>query len=119
MVIDHCVPAGSPFGVHISDEVNPNKVKAYGPGLDPKGVRSGQPAQFTVDATEAGEAPLEVTTTDQLGKCCHLLATDDINPLKPIGLPDKYHADFDTCDNYLGNKHDQNQRPTGIIWFYM
>lgn len=58
---------GSPFKVKVVDEVNPNKVRCYGPGIEPQGVRKGQPAMFTVDATKAGYAPLEVTTTDQLG----------------------------------------------------
>lgn len=50
------------------DEINPGKVHCYGAGLDPKGVKAGQPAPFTVDASEAGEAPLEIMTTDQTGK---------------------------------------------------
>lgn len=32
------------------------------------GVKTGAPATFTVDTTEAGEAPLEVTCTDQRGR---------------------------------------------------
>ena len=60
-------PTGSPFPVRMVDEINPNKVHCYGAGLDPKGVKAGQPAPFVVDASEAGEAPLEVTTTDQTG----------------------------------------------------
>jgi len=54
--------------VHITDQVNPQRVHCYGPGIDPKGVRKGQPALFTVDATQAGIAPLEVMTTDHRGK---------------------------------------------------
>jgi filamin len=61
---DRPIP-GSPFHVHITDEVNPQRVTCYGPGIEPKGVRKGQPALFTVDATQAGIAPLEVITTDQ------------------------------------------------------
>ena len=49
------------------DEVNPNKVRCYGPGVETQGVRRGQPAPFTVDCSEAGQAPLEVTTTDKSG----------------------------------------------------
>ena len=59
--------AGSPFHVHITDEVNAQRVHCYGPGIDAKGVRKGQPALFTVDATQAGVAPLDVITTDQRG----------------------------------------------------
>ena len=58
---------GSPFSATISDEVNPQKVRCYGPGIDPKGVRKGQPAHFNVDVTEAGQAPLEVAVTDKNG----------------------------------------------------
>ena len=61
-------PIGSPFHVHITDEVNPQKVKCYGPGIEPKGVRRGQPGLFTVDASQAGVAPLEVLTTDAKGE---------------------------------------------------
>lgn len=60
---------GSPFRVHITDQVNPQKVRCYGPGIEPKGVRKGQPGIFTVDATEAGNAPLEVATSDPRGQC--------------------------------------------------
>lgn len=60
--------AGSPFHVHITDQVNPSKVRCYGPGIEPKGVRKGQPGIFTVDATEAGVAPLEVVTNDARGQ---------------------------------------------------
>lgn len=59
---------GSVFHVPMVDEINPGKVHCYGAGLDPKGVKAGQPAPFTVDASEAGEAPLEIMTTDQTGK---------------------------------------------------
>ena len=59
--------AGSPFKVRVVDEINPQNVRCFGPGLDPKGVRAGQPAPFTVDASTAGDAPLDVTVTDQLG----------------------------------------------------
>lgn len=45
-----------------------SKVKCFGPGLDTKGITAGAPATFTVDTSEAGEAPLEVTYTDQTGE---------------------------------------------------
>ena len=48
-------------------EVNPNKVKCYGPGLDSHGVRAGPATNFSVDTTEAGQANLEVTTTNEAG----------------------------------------------------
>lgn len=59
---------GSPFHVGITDKVNPNKVRCYGPGLDSKNVKANKPATFTVDTTEAGQAPLDVTYTTPNGK---------------------------------------------------
>ncbi|CAG5133090.1 unnamed protein product, partial [Candidula unifasciata] len=58
---------GSPFRVDIKNPVNPAKVKCYGPGLDSANVKAGLPAVFTVDASESGPAPLEVTYTDRTG----------------------------------------------------
>lgn len=63
-----CCP-GSPFHVPVKDEVNPQKVKCYGPGLDSKNVQAGKPATFTVDTTEAGEAPVDVHYKDTSGMC--------------------------------------------------
>lgn len=64
---DQHIP-GSPFRVDIKNPVNPAKVKCYGPGLDSANVKAGMPATFTVDTTEAGEAPLSATYTDSTGK---------------------------------------------------
>ncbi|XP_061187564.1 filamin-A-like isoform X11 [Saccostrea echinata] len=58
----------SPFRVAVKNPVDAKKVKCYGPGIEPMGVKTGAPATFTVDTTEAGEAPLEVTCTDQRGR---------------------------------------------------
>lgn len=58
----------SPFRVGMKNPVDAKKVKCYGPGIEPMGVKTGAPATFTVDTTEAGEAPLEVTCTDQRGR---------------------------------------------------
>lgn len=52
----------------MKNPVDAKKVKCYGPGIEPMGVKTGAPATFTVDTTEAGEAPLEVTCTDQRGR---------------------------------------------------
>ncbi|XP_048239132.1 filamin-A-like isoform X3 [Haliotis rufescens] len=59
---------GSPFRVSVCDPVDASKVKCYGPGIDTKGVRAGEPATFTIDAKDAGKAPVDVTYTDQNGK---------------------------------------------------
>ncbi|KAK6175820.1 hypothetical protein SNE40_014207 [Patella caerulea] len=63
---DQDIP-GSPFLVRIQNPVDANKVKCYGPGLNPQGVIAGEPASFVVDASESGPAPLDVTTTDAKG----------------------------------------------------
>lgn len=50
---------GSPFRVPVKDPVDPTKVKCSGPGLG-TGVRAHVPQNFTVDCTQAGQAPLDV-----------------------------------------------------------
>ena len=67
---------GSPFHVGIKNPVNPEKVQCYGPGLDSRQVKAGKPATFTVDTTEAGEAPLDVKFTDSTGKYIY---SDELN----------------------------------------
>lgn len=52
---------GSVFKVPIEDALDPSKCRMYGPGLNPEGVRATLPATFTVDCTQAGQGPLEVT----------------------------------------------------------
>lgn len=42
-----------------------DQVKAYGPGLEPSGQIIGRPTEFTIDAHNAGEAPLRVQAIDQ------------------------------------------------------
>lgn len=42
----------------------PEKVKCFGPGLNPKGIRKGTKAVFSVITAQAGVATLEVVTTD-------------------------------------------------------
>lgn len=69
---------GSTFRVGVVDEVNPNKVQCYGAGIDPKGVRSGQPATFTVDASQAGEAPVECNVTNPRGECPRLTSSSSV-----------------------------------------
>uniref|UniRef100_A0A0B7BLG3 Calponin-homology (CH) domain-containing protein n=1 Tax=Arion vulgaris TaxID=1028688 RepID=A0A0B7BLG3_9EUPU len=70
---------GSPFRVDVKNPVNPAKVKCYGPGLESANVKAGLPAVFTVDASEAGEAPIEVTYTDRTGtkRPAELVPVDD------------------------------------------
>ncbi|XP_070558726.1 filamin-A-like isoform X10 [Ptychodera flava] len=63
---DQHIP-GSPFHAAVKDVVDHTKVKASGPGLERAGVRAGAPATFTVDATKAGVAPLDVTVIPEKG----------------------------------------------------
>ena len=48
-------------------DFDPDKVKAYGPGLE-NGVKPKETTHFTIDTSEAGEAPLEVSIVDDLGE---------------------------------------------------
>lgn len=54
-----CVGAGSPFSVPVSDTVDSTKVKCQGPGLG-NNVRANIPQSFTLDASKAGVAPIQV-----------------------------------------------------------
>jgi len=58
---------GSPFMAWIEQKghFDAAKVRAHGPGIDKENpLPIGKPVEFTVDAREAGEAPLKVVITD-------------------------------------------------------
>ncbi|CAF3895693.1 unnamed protein product, partial [Adineta steineri] len=57
----------SPFMAWVESPGNfdSNKVKAYGPGLEPAGQIIGKPTEFTVDTHNAGDATLRVQAIDQ------------------------------------------------------
>ncbi|XP_058844915.1 filamin-B isoform X2 [Acipenser ruthenus] len=60
----------SPFMALIkpaSATCNPDKVSAYGPGLEKSGCIVNQPGEFTVDAKEAGKAVLKIYAQDLEG----------------------------------------------------
>ena len=57
----------SPFKVGAVEPVDASKVKCKGPGVS-RGVPASFPAEFTVDATKSGKAPLEVDVTGPGGK---------------------------------------------------
>uniref|UniRef100_A0A3Q3SF82 Filamin A, alpha (actin binding protein 280) n=1 Tax=Mastacembelus armatus TaxID=205130 RepID=A0A3Q3SF82_9TELE len=63
---------GSPFSVPVSDTVDSTKVKCQGPGLS-NNVRANIPQAFTVDASKAGVAPLQVRVQGPKGKLLFLL----------------------------------------------
>jgi len=64
--------AGSPFHASVTSEETATvespaaKVRCYGAGVQPSGVRKGQKTMFTVDATQATvkDQPVQVTTTN-------------------------------------------------------
>lgn len=59
---------GSPFSVPVHDTVDPTKVKCQGQGLGTN-VRANIPQVFTVDASKAGVAPLQVRVQGPKGEC--------------------------------------------------
>lgn len=64
-------------GAPLRPKLNPNRVRAYGPGLEPKGNQVGAPARFTVETFSAGSGTLEITVLNPKGKqeqvCSHFL----------------------------------------------
>nr|XP_046153315.1 filamin-A-like isoform X8 [Oncorhynchus gorbuscha] len=60
----------SPFMAHIlltANDVFPEKVKSYGPGLEPIGCIVNKPAEFTIDASGAGRGQLKIYAQDAEG----------------------------------------------------
>ncbi|XP_022597850.1 filamin-B-like [Seriola dumerili] len=60
----------SPFMAFIVPDNNASdseKVQAFGPGLEKSGCLVNQPAEFTVDAKNAGKGPLKITAQDAEG----------------------------------------------------
>ncbi|XP_024125017.1 filamin-B isoform X2 [Oryzias melastigma] len=60
----------SPFMAYIVPDNNtnhPEKVQAHGPGLEKTGCLVNQPAEFTVNAEDAGKGPLKITAQDAEG----------------------------------------------------
>ncbi|XP_029456815.1 LOW QUALITY PROTEIN: filamin-B [Rhinatrema bivittatum] len=58
----------SPFKVKVLPTHDASKVTASGPGLSSHGILASLPANFAVDAKDAGVGPLSVQITDQEGK---------------------------------------------------
>ncbi|XP_075713670.1 filamin-C isoform X2 [Rhinoderma darwinii] len=85
----------SPFIAHIlpaSNKAFPEKVKAFGPGLEPTGVIVEHPAEFTIDARAAGTAELKIYAQDAEGTPIDIKIKDNGDntyvcvyvPIKPI-----------------------------------
>ncbi|XP_008201955.1 filamin-A isoform X1 [Nasonia vitripennis] len=60
----------SPYIAQIvpKSDFDPDKVEVHGPGVQPVGVVSDKPTNFTVDVKKAGQAPLEVAIQDAFGR---------------------------------------------------
>ncbi|XP_075434429.1 filamin-A isoform X5 [Ascaphus truei] len=85
----------SPFMADIKaapKDFYPEKVKAYGPGLENTGLSINKPAEFTVDAKLGGKAPLNVSMQDAEGTPVEVTTKDNGNgtysctylPKKPL-----------------------------------
>uniref|UniRef100_A0A4W5RAN3 Filamin C n=1 Tax=Hucho hucho TaxID=62062 RepID=A0A4W5RAN3_9TELE len=60
----------SPFMAHIlltANDMFPEKVKSYGPGLEPIGCIVNKPAEFTIDTSRAGRGQLKIYAQDAEG----------------------------------------------------
>lgn len=85
----------SPFMAHIlplANDVFPEKVKSFGPGLEPTGCIVNKPAEFTIDARGAGRGHLQIYAQDSEGFPIDIQITDNGDstyfcvyiPTKPI-----------------------------------
>ncbi|KAM6895601.1 filamin-C-like isoform 2-T2 [Xenentodon cancila] len=85
----------SPFMAHIlpaANDVFPEKVKCYGPGLEPVGCIVNKPADFTIDTHGAGRGELKLYAQDADGFPIDMQITDNRDstyfcvyiPSKPI-----------------------------------
>ncbi|PIO31737.1 Filamin-A [Aquarana catesbeiana] len=85
----------SPFMAEIKPapkDFYPEKVKAYGPGLEKTGLAINKPAEFTVDAKHGGKAPLKASVQDSEGNPVEVTTKDNGNgtyscsyiPKKPL-----------------------------------
>jgi filamin len=66
-------------GPPAADKVNPARVKAYGPGLEPTGNVVGAPARFIVETAGAGKGDVQVVVTSPRGtqEKCEVVANND------------------------------------------
>ncbi|KXJ81623.1 hypothetical protein RP20_CCG018729 [Aedes albopictus] len=58
---------GSPFKVIVNESTRPEKVKVYGPGIEPGQVYEGLPAEFYIDCGQAGPGAVAVKLTSSDG----------------------------------------------------
>ncbi|KAK9889074.1 hypothetical protein WA026_004346, partial [Henosepilachna vigintioctopunctata] len=55
-------------GAPLRPRTSPNKVRVYGPGIEPTGLVVGAPANFTVETFSAGKGQVEVNVENPLGQ---------------------------------------------------
>ncbi|XP_004536602.1 filamin-A isoform X7 [Ceratitis capitata] len=55
-------------GAPLRPKTNPNRVRAYGPGIEPIGPVVGAPANFTVETFSAGKGPVDVDIVSPSGQ---------------------------------------------------
>lgn len=56
-------------GAPVRSRSDPSKVRAYGPGLEPRGLVANEPTQFTMDVSNAGgRGNVEVTVQQKNGQ---------------------------------------------------
>uniref|UniRef100_A0A158R5Z9 Filamin-A n=1 Tax=Syphacia muris TaxID=451379 RepID=A0A158R5Z9_9BILA len=65
----------TPFAVHVNEAFDPSVIRLFGPGLSDS-VRSKQPTQFTIDASEAGKGKVDVKITDSTKSPIDVCVTD-------------------------------------------
>ena len=117
---------GSPYMACIlpRTDYSPDKVKCYGPGID-EVVTPKQETHFTVDATEAGEAPLDVSIMDDYGEMKPLWrdehGTHDPNDggilaIKVLKAKDLIKADIiGKSDPYAVIRHGAQKYTTKVV----
>lgn len=71
----------SPFRVYVAAPTNPNKVKVFGPGVEP-GVKSQTPTHFNIDCREAGPGDVKVNIAN------------DKNQEVPVQIQDNENGTF-------------------------
>lgn len=54
-------------GAPVRPRLNTNRVRAWGPGLEPKGNQIGAPARFTIETFSAGKGEIEVKVLNPKG----------------------------------------------------
>lgn len=59
--------SGSPFKVSITNPVRPDKVRLFGPAIEIRQMKVGEPTFFNIDVSEAGPGLIAVTINDVHG----------------------------------------------------